>query len=317
MNLLNAVYRIFAFQTAKLIVVSAMIVALSTALFAWNKPGHMVTGAIAARELKSNDPQALARVVALFKRHPYYRNVWRPIVNQRAGIDDEAVVLFAYAARWADDARGSNDHREFWHYINYPYKPVGQPASITVADPLDDNIENAFAENLDVLRGAGNTDVQKAKALAWLFHLAGDSHQPLHSSALFTTDYADGDRGGTRFWVRFQTGSRGVKLHALWDNMVIDSERFQDVHNSYLQLANRYRRGDLSNVGEDDQTEWIKESLELAKEKTYRRGGLRGGDRAGTAVVLPNGYINENKPLAAQRIVMSGYRMSDLLERLF
>ena len=309
--------QIYLSRILNLLAISVLIFTFSSALFAWNKPGHMVTGAIAARELKNNDPQALARAVAILKKHPYYQNVWRPIVNQRARIDDEAVVLFAYAARWADDARGSSDHREFWHYINYPYKPADQPASVIAADPLDDNIENAFEENLDVLRGAGNTDAQKAKALAWLFHLAGDSHQPLHSSALFTTDYAEGDRGGTRFWVRFQDGSRGVKLHALWDNMVIDSEKFQDVHNSYLRLVNRYQRDDLSNVGEGEQPVWVRESLELAKEKAYRQGRLRGGDRAGTAVVLPNGYINENKPLARQRIVLAGYRMSDLLEQIF
>ena len=77
----------------RLLFISLLSLLFLTPAFAWNKPGHMVTGAIAARELKANDPQALARVVALLKRHPFHRNVWRPIVNQRAGLDDEQAAL--------------------------------------------------------------------------------------------------------------------------------------------------------------------------------------------------------------------------------
>lgn len=38
--------------------------------FAWNKPGHMTPGAIAAKELKRNDPATFAIVVALLKKQP-------------------------------------------------------------------------------------------------------------------------------------------------------------------------------------------------------------------------------------------------------
>jgi len=285
--------------------------------FAWNKPGHMTTGAIAAKELKNNDSAALARVVALLKKHPSYQNVWKPVVSQRAGLDDEAVVLFAYAARWPDDARGTSDHRELWHYINYPFKPAGQPASVNPADPQEVNIEEAFRENIETLRNASSSDVAKAKALCWLFHLAGDSHQPLHSSALFTTAYPAGDRGGTLFFVKVPGIRSAVKLHALWDNMVIDSEDFPDIHDGYISLTNEYRRNELSDVNEDDQKEWIQESFRLAKERAYLQGALRGGATRSTAQRLPNGYINDAKPMAKQRLVLSGYRLADLLERLF
>ena len=38
-----------------------------TAACAWNKAGHMVSGAIAYADLKQNSPQSLTRVVALLK----------------------------------------------------------------------------------------------------------------------------------------------------------------------------------------------------------------------------------------------------------
>ncbi len=294
-----------------------LICLISITSFGWNKPGHMVTGAIAARELKSTDSQALARVVALLKKHPSYQAVWKSIVNQRAGLDDEAVVLFAYAARWPDDARNTPDHREFWHYINYPFKPDGQPSTVTVDPPSATNIENAFQANIGVLQNAQSTDVQKAKALAWLFHLTGDSHQPLHSSALFTTDYPNGDRGGTQFFVRYTASSAGVKLHAVWDTMIIVDEGFQAVHQKYLSLVNSIRPTDITNISEDDQKEWVQESFILAKENAYLQGTLEGGRTQGTAVKLPNGYITTAKPFAEQRMAAAGYRLADLLGRLF
>jgi S1/P1 Nuclease len=47
-----------------------------------------------------------------------------------------------------------------------------------------------------------NDGERKAIALAWLFHLVGDIHQPLHTAQLFTTEYPQGDRGGNEICVR-------------------------------------------------------------------------------------------------------------------
>lgn len=37
---------------------------------AWNRAGHMVSGAIAYTELSQTDPQALARVIQILRQHP-------------------------------------------------------------------------------------------------------------------------------------------------------------------------------------------------------------------------------------------------------
>ena len=39
---------------------------------------------------------------------------------------------------------------------------------------------------------------RKAIELAWLFHLVGDIHQPLHTGQIFTLDYPDGDRAAMK-----------------------------------------------------------------------------------------------------------------------
>jgi hypothetical protein len=119
-------------------------------------------------------------------------------------VADRDMVLFMQAARWADDIR-SNDkqhHRALWHYINRPFKPEGQPASVQIGQPEPVNILTALAENQNVVKNENDAE-RKAIALAWLFHLVGDIHQPLHTAQLFTADYPQGDRGGSEICVQF------------------------------------------------------------------------------------------------------------------
>ena len=58
--------------------------------------------------------------------------------DQMAGMSeqDQDRFLFMLAARWPDDIRGDSafDH-PLWHYIDYPYKPRGQPASVAALQP--------------------------------------------------------------------------------------------------------------------------------------------------------------------------------------
>ncbi len=98
--------------------------------------------------------------------------------------------------RWADDIR-TNDkqhHRGPLHYINWPFKPQGQPAELQTTSPDPVNILTAMAENESVVKKENDKE-RKAIALSWLFHLVGDIHQPLHTAQLFNTDYPNGDRG--------------------------------------------------------------------------------------------------------------------------
>src|SRR5262245_13670239 len=106
------------------------------------------------------------------------------------------------AARWADDIRNNDkQHRALWHYINWPFKPDGQPPSVQTREPEAVNILTALAENQRIVATENNAE-RKAIALAWLVHLIGDIHQPLHTAQLFTVDYPKGDRGGNEICVR-------------------------------------------------------------------------------------------------------------------
>src|SRR5215813_37164 len=121
------------------------------------------------------------------------------------------------AARWPDDIR-TNDkqqHRALWHYINWPFKPEGQPASVQTREPEPVNILTALVENQSVVKQENDPE-RKAIVLAWLFHLVGNIHQRLHTVQLFTYEYPKGDRGGNEICVRVtQAGQTMVPAQVL------------------------------------------------------------------------------------------------------
>jgi hypothetical protein len=195
---------------------SVLIIPVRAAL-AWNIPGHMLSGAIAYQILQRENPAAIPVVRSILEKNPWYETRWKP-QWEKLPEPERDEMLFMLAARWADDIR-TRDKAEShppWHYIDFPFKPQGEPASIQVVEPPQENILTAIAENTRILRTANNR-ARRGVALAWLFHLVGDVHQPLHAVQLFTREYPKGDRGGGDFCVRVAQDRAPLSLHRLWD----------------------------------------------------------------------------------------------------
>ena len=114
---------------------------------AWNIPVHMLSGAIAYQVLQQESPQTIEKVKAVLEKHPWHANQWQARL-QDVSTADHGLVLFMQAARWADDIRANDkqQHRASWHYINWPFKPDGQPASVQTREPEPVNILTALVE---------------------------------------------------------------------------------------------------------------------------------------------------------------------------
>src|SRR5215813_10998587 len=197
--------------------------ALPLPALAWNIPGHMLSGAIAYQVIQQENLQTIDKVKAVLEKHPWYTNQWQARL-QDVPIADQGLVLFMQATRWADDIR-TNDkqqHRALWHYISWPFKPDKQPASVQTREPEPVNILTAMAENQRTMANE-NDPGRKANAFAWLFHLVGDVHQPLHTAQLFTVEYPQGDRGGNEICVRVTEAGQPMDLHRFWDGVIMTS----------------------------------------------------------------------------------------------
>jgi hypothetical protein len=232
--------------------------------------------------------------------------------------DQRDVALFMLAARWPDDIRDNPKYnRPQEHYINFGFKPEGQPESLANISPAKDNILTGYRYQLGIAKSKA-PDEERAIALCWLFHLIGDVHQPLHTVALVTETYPKGDRGGNDVFVRAKEGGDPIRLHAFWDGLVIGSEKFRDALNRSIALRNRedFRSEKLDELGQSAEFElWAKnESFKLACEKAYRNGKLEGSTRPESAPVLPADYVQEAKAIGDRRVVLSGYRLATVLK---
>jgi len=188
---------------------------------AWNIPGHMLSAIITYQVLRQESPQSIEKVKAVLEKHPWYANQWQARL-QDVPVGDHGLALFMQAARWADDVRIQEkaQNRPRWHYINLPFKPEGQPVNVQAREPV--NILTAMAENESILKNQNDIE-RKATALAWLFHLVGDIHQPLHTAQIFTVDYPNGDRGGNEICVRVTQAEQPMDLHRFWDGVITSS----------------------------------------------------------------------------------------------
>jgi hypothetical protein len=96
--------------------------------------------------------------------------------------------------------------------------------------------------------------------------------------------------------------------------------------NEATALRNRqeFQRSQLTELASTDFESWGKESYEIATKIAYRNGGRIGIPRGGSmdcamvaaAPVLPAGYVVNASRIGDRRMILTGYRLADLLTRL-
>jgi hypothetical protein len=297
------------------IVLLVCLVCFSGLAYGWNKPTHMAIGAIAYYDLKAKSPRTVARVIALLKQHPDANTRWAKVMRDSTLSEDErAKYLFMLAARWPDDIRGQknpNDHAS-WHFINYVFNPTLGMAQKDTILATGENILQAFELNRQILKSDA-PDSSKAIALCWLFHLAGDVHMPLHTAALISPQFPEGDRGGNLFKIKVSMSNPTLNLHSFWDGMLLGTDDFRAADKLALQLIQahprpkRFRRRDVDIVG------WSKESFDLARTLAYQQGTLTAGT-GNEGALLPPDYVATVKPVAEQRVALAGHRLAGELK---
>jgi S1/P1 Nuclease len=242
----------------------------------------MLSGIIAYQVLRQENPVIIEKVKAVLEKHPWYANQWHARL-QDVPVADRDMVLFMQAARWADDIRTRDkaQSRPSWHYINIPFKPEGQPPSVQIREPEPVNILTALAEKESLVKNENDPE-RKAIALAWLFYLVGDIHQPLHAAQIFTVDYPKGDRSGNQICVRATQAGQPMNLHRFWDGVITSRQNLTRLRNeaTALRSCQEFQRSQLTELANTDFDAWAKESFEIATKIAYRNDGRIGIPRA-------------------------------------
>jgi hypothetical protein len=276
---------------------------------AWDSAGHQL---IAAEAYRALSPELKAQAIEVLKSHPDYAK-WQAAYHTNASFDVYAYV-FMRSSTWPDEIRRSGnkyDHPN-WHFIDYPLNPPDFP--VLPGPKPDDDVLFGVAQCEKVLSDTNADSELRAAYLSYLIHLVGYMHQPLHCASLFTAAYPTGDRGGNSFFV--MPAQAGIPLHSLWDGLLGSSANPRTQWNDAIKIDAQYPRTALPELAaHTTPKEWSLESRELAVDKAYLKGELKGGTTRNNAPKLPDDYTKQAKEVAEKQAALAGYRLADEIQK--
>ncbi|MCY1061466.1 S1/P1 nuclease [Nannocystis sp. SCPEA4] len=347
----------------RLTIAAAVAVAPASAAHAWNESGHRIVARIAWDEL-TRPQQVFAS--ELLVRHPRFAEDFAahmpPDIAARAADDPERQRwVFMHAAIWPDLLKGEGrrlseriaalpagaektelerrlaDVKRYdnptWHYDNKPIHidPYAlPPAPAPGAKPV--GVQQALPNALRELDDRNLPAERRAVALAWVLHLLGDSHQPLHSVSLFSARHLpQGDLGGNVFFVvkPRPADPTPVRLHAVWDDMLGTDPKLEAATKRQIVAAFPRSRlkPELAEPADPLAVEamvnlWLDESFRAADTSVYDANlraallaPLPTGATSALPVALDRRYLPAALPVARRRAALAGYRLADCIRR--
>jgi hypothetical protein len=306
---------------------------------AWSAGGHRTVANIAYDLL---DDDTKAKVIKILKKHPHiHQNEFRFTDDMAdANQADKDRWIFLQASIWPDLLNnGSSFDIDKWHFINEPFylSPLDEqalknlpgivpdksvPNQFPTTDPKNYNCVQAIKLCMARLQDPNISDEKKAVYICWLIHMIGDSHQPLHSTSLYSRGRffeLTGDRGGNRIPTK-----QGGNLHSFWDGLLGKKQTLNSIRQRSQQIV-----GDmvLKKAGEDAAIElapekWIEESHKITTEFVYIKEILdevtnkeANPQQPLAKVDLPLAYRTEAGRIAQQRVSEAGHRLAEMIKK--
>ncbi len=301
-------------------------VVLISTVSAWDDTGHKLTTYIAWEQMS---PPTRAKAFKILMSAPEDSDLSVFYLQDSRSAAAKQRELFMIASTWADIVRDrdfknryAKYHKGDWHYADTLWR-VTADGKVDVlenfAEPKGKAVEQLFAFD-KLLRDAAASDADKAIALAWILHLGGDIHQPLHTSGRVTETEPKGDQGGNLFLLSTKdaTGDERLNLHWFWDSIIKRNiPRFYDACDSdYLppiaqEIMKKYPAANMQNrlkSGQFDQ--WQQEGFQIASTKLYP-SSLTIGEAPSEI------YKKMAFEIAQEQIALAGYRMGAMLNQIF
>ncbi|HZS05102.1 MAG TPA: S1/P1 nuclease [Blastocatellia bacterium] len=298
---------------------------LSTPAFAWDAVGHKTVARIAWDNMK---PQTRGRVIAILSAAPADSDMRTLVPPETLPPEVRAREFFMAVSNWADFMRdGSHPERQAkyhhptWHYCDFFWEQT--PSGPRDRPDLKPDPENAI-ERLQLitwlLGDDARADADRAIDLAWVLHVVGDVHQPLHCSARVTDLEPKGDQGGNLFKLESNPPPDRpypLNLHAYWDSIVNravprqpDEKEIDYISRVAKQIEERHQKADFqTKLRPGEFSVWVKEGFETSKAKVYPASLKR--------LELPSQeYLDSSWQVAEPAIALAGYRLAETLDRL-
>ena len=292
---------------------------------AWDDTGHKLVAYIAWQQMS---PHAREQAVKLLLSAPEDSDLSVFYLQDSRSDAAKRRELFMIASTWADIVRDkrfktryAKYHHGTWHYLDTFWRETNGKVEI-VADLKSDE-ENALERihTYDkMLRDSSVSDEDKAIALAWILHLVGDIHQPLHDSGRVTDVEPKGDQGGNLFLLspKDAVGEDRLNLHWYWDSIIgRNIPRFFDACDSdYIppiaqEIMKNYPYSTMQSRLESGQFDkWQQEGFQIASTKLYPSTLIRNETPS-------EAYKKQSFQIAQEQIALAGYRLGQMLNQIF
>lgn len=292
--------------------------------FGWDDTGHKISAYIAWQRMTPDVRERVIKILLEAPEDSQLSTFYLSYGSQTA--ETRKREYFMLAATWADIVRDRNFdnrykkyHKSNWHYSD-TFWTMKDGRVETLPSPDDGGKALERIVEYDKLIRGNAPDSQKAIAIAWLEHLIGDIHQPLHTSARVTDTEPKGDQGGNLFLLTPKGTPRDKQetLHWFWDSIVgrnqpnskseCDADYLDPIAQKIMKM---YPYSKLqSRLNANDFAAWAKESLALAQTDTFS------ADLKRFETPSPK-YKKKALKIALERFALAGYRMGDLFNQAF
>ena len=306
----------------RLVVLFALVGCISVPAFAWDEVGHKITAYIAWQRMT---PEVREKVFKILQSAPEDSHIgaYYLMYGSRSA-DSRKREYFMLMATWADiirdrayPVRAKNYDHGDWHYNNTFWKYDGGKVVMIDNMPKTGFAMDKLAEFSALIRSSA-PDSEKAVAIAWLEHLIGDMHQPLHASGKVAPSTPEGDRGGNGFLLTPKGTKRDQQenLHWYWDSIIprnfpnndkCDAEYIDPIAQDIIRKFPADKFKDRMLPG--DFEGWKKESVNFATAEVYR--GINFFEMPSEK------YQKKALEIGQERMALAGYRMGDLFNEVF
>jgi hypothetical protein len=282
---------------------------------AWDETGHKVVAYIAWQEMT---PEARAAVIDVLGYAPPRSSLIS--LSPPLRHPSRELLYFMRASIWPDIVRDRDNqeryeryHRGPWHYTNYFWEE-GPDGAVERTDlqPEDLNIVERLSYLEEVAANDSYARAQRAVVIAWLEHLVGDIHQPLHASARVTPTEPEGDRGGNLFRLEERNN-----LHSYWDRLLStayprggsETEASHVARIGSRIMAEHPSAGFAAELSDRSYESWARRGLKIATSDAY--------DGLEREKAPSKEYAEKATAIAERSVALAGYRLAQLMNRIF
>ncbi len=294
-------YRMGHNAAVQRLAIALVFMTIALPAWSWNAAGHRLIAYIAWQQLSPSARQAIADTLI---RHPDHDR-WLKAAKE----SDPGLAAFTEASTWADDIRGDARffdlgaetptpllpgfttmarHRE-WHYIDLPLDRSPREGK--------GELDQRLPKLIELLRARKAHPAEQAEALAWVIHLLGDIHQPLHVGS-------NHDEGGNGQVIEDPGNTRRptTNLHRWWD----DRPGPPWLRGPYLGQAARHLMHLHPAPQQGSVPSWRAETWRLAASYAYPPGN----------VVTP-AFALQAQEVTERQLIAAGFRLGQLLENIY